>query len=183
MKITNLKTFQNSEFNPGKGKLIRIAWFVIGRIFVNTYMPFPTIIKRGILKIFGAKIGDELVIKPKVNIKYPWLLEIGDNCWIGEKVWIDNLVKVKIENNVCISQGAMLLTGNHDYSKTSFDLITGEIILNDGVWIGARSIVCPGVGCSSHSILSVGSVATNDLEEYGIYQGNPAIWKKKRNIE
>ena len=102
---------------------------------------------------------------------------------IGENVWIDNLTEVRIGNNVCISQGAMLLSGNHDYKKTSFDLKIKKIILEDGCWIGAKSIVCPGITCKSHSILSVGSVANTDLEEYGIYQGVPAIQVRKRVIE
>lgn len=100
--------------------------------------------------------------------------------WIGEGVWIDNLGKVKIGNNVCISQGAMLLTGNHNYKKESFDLIVGDITLEDGVWVGAKSVVCPGVTMKSHSILTVGSVLTKDAEEYGIYQGNLAVMVKKR---
>jgi putative colanic acid biosynthesis acetyltransferase WcaF len=134
------------------------------------------------LRLFGAKVGIRVVIKPKVNIKYPWKLVIGDNCWIGEDVWIDNLTTVNIESNVCISQGAMLLTGNHDYKKSSFDLVTGEIILEDGVWIGAKSIVGPGVKCRSHSVLTAGSFTSKDLDAYGIYQGNPAIKIRNRVI-
>ena len=101
-------------------------------------------------------------------------MEIGDNVWIGENVWIDNLEQVKIGDNCCLSQGAMLLTGNHNYKKSTFDLLTGTITLEDGAWVGAQSTVCPGVTCKSHCILSVGSIATFDLEPYTIYQGNPA---------
>ena len=130
--------------------------------------------------MFGAKTGKNIILKPRINIKYPWFLEIGNNCWIGENVWIDNLTTVKIGNNVCISQGAYLLTGNHNYKKETFDLIVKEIILEDGVWIGAKSVVSPGVVCRSHSILTVGSIAVRDMEQYGIYQGNPAVLKKYR---
>ena len=49
----------------------------------------------------------------------------------------------------------------------------------DGVLIGVKSIVCPNVACKSHVILTVGSVATTDIEKYSIYQGNPA----KENVE
>lgn len=136
-----------------------------------------------VLRLFGARISKSVILKPKVNIKYPWLLCVGDYSWIGENVWIDNLVPVFIESNCCISQGAMLLTGNHDYKISSFDLITGEIKLEEGVWVGAQAIVCPGVTMKSHSILSVASVLTKNTEEYKIYQGNPAIRKKDRNIE
>jgi putative colanic acid biosynthesis acetyltransferase WcaF len=155
---------------------------VINRIVYNSAFPYPNKIKRLILRLFGAKIGSFVIIKPKISIKYPWLLSISDNVWIGENVWIDNLAQVTIESNVCISQGAMLLCGNHDYKKSSFDLIVGDISLEKGVWIGAKAIVCPGVTCKSHSILAVGSVATRDLEPYSIYQGNPAVKIRNREI-
>ena len=135
------------------------------------------------LKLFGAKIGKGVVIKPSVNIKYPWKLSIGDHTWIGENVWIDNLGEVKIGANACISQGAMLLCGNHNYKKVAFDLIVGNIELEDGVWIGAHSVVCPGVKCKSHSLLAVKSVATKNLEAWKIYQGNPAIVVRDREIK
>jgi putative colanic acid biosynthesis acetyltransferase WcaF len=147
-----------------------------------SYFPFMGI-KKIWLRLFGAKVGKNVVIKPSVNIKYPWNLEIGNNVWIGEKVWIDNLAKVTIHENVCISQGVMLLTGNHNYKKTTFDLQTGEIILEEGVWIGAQSLVCPGVTCKSHSVLSGSSVLSENTEPYSIYRGNPAVKVKDRIIE
>jgi putative colanic acid biosynthesis acetyltransferase WcaF len=121
-------------------------------------------------------------IKPSVNIKYPWRLSIGDYSWIGENVWIDNLDNVTIGNHCCISQGVMLLCGNHNYKKTTFDLIIAPITLEDGVWIGAHSVVCPGVRCKSHTVLSINSVATSNLETDTIYQGNPAKAIRKRII-
>lgn len=138
--------------------------------------------KIAILRLFGAKVGAGVILKPKVNIKYPWLLEISDHAWIGENVWIDNLVHVSIGAHTCISQGALLLTGNHNYKKSSFDLITGQIFIEDGAWVGARAVVCPGVRVSSHSIVTVGSVLTKSSVAYGIYQGNPAVKIKDRVI-
>jgi len=75
-----------------------------------------------------------------------------------------------------------LLCGNHNYKKSTFDLITGKIILEDGAWVGAKCVVCPGVTCKSHSVLTAGSIANKDLEPYGIYRGNPAVWVKERKI-
>jgi len=181
MKKIDLSKFDNKWYNPGS-KFKRILWYLFNRVFLKTYFPYPSRFKVFILKIFGAKVGKNIVIKPNVNIKYPWFLEIGNNVWIGEDVWIDNLAKVAIGDNVCISQGAYLLTGNHNYKKETFDLIVKEIIIEDGVWIGAKSIVCPGVRLKTHSILTVGSVLTSDAEEYTIYQGNPAKPIRKRII-
>jgi putative colanic acid biosynthesis acetyltransferase WcaF len=115
-------------------------------------------------------------------IKYPWFLTIGDETWIGENVWIDNLTNVTIGKNCCLSQGSMLLTGNHNFKKSTFDLVLKPIILEDGSWIGAKATVCPGVTVYSHAVLSVGSVATTDLQANGIYQGNPAVNKTQRLI-
>ena len=77
----------------------------------------------------------------------------------------------------------MLLCGNHNYKKSSFDLILGNITLEDGVWLRAKSVVCPGITCKTHSILSVNSVATKHLEAFSIYAGNPAVKIKDRLIE
>ena len=123
--------------------------------------------------MFGAKIGQGVVIKPTVNIKYPWNLIIGNHVWIGEEVWIDNLGQVSIGDHACISQGALLLCGNHNYRKPTFDLMVGNITLEEGAWVGAKAIVGPGVTMKSHAVLSAGSVAGSDLESWSIYRGNP----------
>lgn len=180
---TNLSKFDNSWYKPGGNIFKRTLWYFTNVLFfLNPFNPFSSL-KVVFLRLFGAKVGKGVIIKPSVNIKYPWRLTVGNHVWIGEKVWIDNLANVIIGDNVSISQGAMLLCGNHNYKKTTFDLITGEITLDNGVWIGAHSIVAPGVHCKQESILSVNSVATKNLEEYTIYQGNPAIKVRKRSIE
>ena len=182
MNKVDLSKFDNSYYNPGSW-LKRFVWYFKNLILLKSSLPWPNSFKIFALRFFGAKVGKGVLIKPNVNIKYPWFLEIGDNVWIGEGVWIDNLGKVKIGNNVCISQGSMLLCGNHNFKKETFDLIVGDITLEDGVWVGAKSVVCPGVTMHSHSILSVGSVLTKDAEEYGIYQGVPAVLVKKRLVQ
>jgi len=182
MKRVDLSKFNNSWYKPNNF-VKRLVWYFVNLCFFKISFTWPLVLKIFLLKSFGANVGRNLLIKPCVNIKYPWFLSIGDNVWLGEYCWIDNLGKITIGDNVCISQGAMLLTGNHNYKKASFDLIVKEIVLKEGVWIGAKSIVCPGVTMGSHSILSVGSVLTKDAEAYCIYQGNPASFIKKRIID
>lgn len=181
MKV-KLNDYNNKWFNPGSRFKIFIWYFTNLFIIRNKFNPSSKV-KKYFLRRFGASIGRGVVIKPGVNIKYPWLLSIGNYSWIGEDVWIDNLAEVNIGCNCCVSQGAMLLCGNHNFKKSSFDLIIKPIILEDGVWIGAQSTVCPGVTAKSHSILTVGSIITKNMDPYTIYQGNPAKAIKNRNIE
>ncbi|MBS2098453.1 WcaF family extracellular polysaccharide biosynthesis acetyltransferase [Carboxylicivirga linearis] len=182
MKETDLSRYNNSWFDEGAGIIKRTIWFFINALFfINPMNPFSGL-KVRLLRMFGAKVGKKVMIKPSVNIKYPWNLEIGDYTWIGEKVWIDNLDKTVIGKNCCLSQGAMLLIGNHDYKSVTFDLMVAPITLEDGVWIGANSIVIGGVTCKSHSVLSVNSVSSSNLEPYSIYRGNPAVKVKDRYI-
>jgi putative colanic acid biosynthesis acetyltransferase WcaF len=183
MKQTNLSLYNNLPYHPGGNALKRVLWYYVNILFFKSGL-FPFYgIKNSLLRLFGAKIGKQVEIKPCVNIKYPWRLIIGNEVWIGENVWIDNLVPVIIGNNVCISQGATLLTGNHNYKKDTFDLITGSIVLEDGVWIGAFAIVNNGITAASHAVLAGGSVATKNLDAYSIYQGNPAVKTRGRIIE
>lgn len=179
MKV-NLQLFKNDEYKPGRNIFIRTIWYFVNALVFNSPC-FPiSCMKRCILRLFGASIGRGVVIKPNVNIKYPWRLSIGDYSWIGESVWIDNLANVHIGNNCCISQGAMLLCGNHDYKKETFDLITGEIRIEDGAWIGAKSVVCPNVVAHENSVLCVGSIATHNLDKNTVYRGVPACAIRKR---
>lgn len=177
----NLEQYDKADYQPGN-LLKRIVWLFVSRLFFETFLPWPSTYKSFLLRLFGAKIGKSVVIKPSVKIKYPWFLTIAENSWIGEKVWIDNLSLVSIGQNCCISQEVYILTGSHDYKLSSFKLITKKVEIEDAVWLGAKSIVAPGVKIGKTAVLSLGSVATNDLEQAGIYQGNPAKLIRKRII-
>lgn len=159
----------------GASRLKQLIWYGINIIFFKNSFNILSSVKVSLLKLFGARLGRGVVVKPAVNIKYPWKLRIGDHSWIGEEVWIDNLSEVIIGSNVTLSQGSLLLTGSHDHTLTSFDYLSKPIVLEDGVWIGAKAVVGGGITCRSHSILGINSVAERDLEPYTIYKGNPAV--------
>ncbi|HVW13502.1 MAG TPA: WcaF family extracellular polysaccharide biosynthesis acetyltransferase [Mucilaginibacter sp.] len=182
MQKTDLSAYNNHPYHPGGNALKRILWYYTNIFFFKSSL-FPFYgLKVFLLRLFGARLGKKVEIKPCVNIKYPWNLAIGDHVWIGENVWIDSLVMITIGSNVCLSQSAVLLTGSHNYKKASFDLITGSVTLEEGVWIGAGAMVNQGVTARSHAVLTSGSVATKDLEAYSIYQGNPAVKVRTRTI-
>lgn len=181
VQLNKYKPAPNYNISAPIWKLI--LWYFIGsQLFTSRLLPFSKL-KIFLLKLFGAKLGKGIYIKPGIRIKFPWKLEVGDYSWLGEDIWIDNLAPIIIGNHVCISQGVYLCTGNHDWSSQTFELIIDEIHIESYSWLAAKSVVAPGVKIAEGAILGLGSVASQPLLPWTIYRGNPAIATGKRNIK
>lgn len=135
----------------------RAGWYIVNALFFQSAILalIPSRWKAMLLRAFGAKVGRGFACKPRVTIKYPWFLEFGDNVWLGEMVWIDNHTWVRIGNDVCISQGAYLFTGNHDWNDPRFAFFCAPIEIGDGCWVGALTPVVPGSRLASGAVLAV----------------------------
>ncbi len=182
MKTVKLRQYDNSWYHPGGSLLKRSAWFFLGQpIMRSAWIPSSSL-RVALLRAFGATIGGRVVIKPSVEVKYPWHLTIGDDCWIGEHVWIDNLTTVRIASNVCVSQGAYFCTGNHDWSDEKFGLMIAPIQLAEGSWAGAKCVLTPGVTLGRGAIAAAGSVVVGAIPEFQVYAGNPATFVKARRM-
>lgn len=180
-QIVDLSRYRVKDYNPGSF-LKRCLWYVTCAGVFNSKIPFSSSIKVKLLRAFGGIVGENVIIRPLVRIKYPWFLRIGNNTWLGENVWIDNVGIVDIGDNVVISQGVFIETGNHDYRSPTFDLRIESVTIEEGVWLCAKSIICGSVICRSHSVLSAGAVALQNLEAYGVYKGNPSKFIRERKI-
>jgi len=164
----------------GAGKLKEISWYFIKMIFFLSAFPYPNSFKKALLRLFGAQVGHGVIIKPRVNIHFPWKLIIGDNVWIGEEAFLLNFEQLTIGNNVCISQRAFLCGGNHDFRIPEMPYRNGPITLMAGSWVGASVFIAPGVTVGIDTVISAGSVVTASLESNGIYKGNPLFYIKPR---
>lgn len=176
-----LDRFSAAGFDRGASRLTEALWMGMGTPILRSFMPGSRW-RTWLLRSFGAQIGRGTVWKSGVRIKFPWRLVVGDHCWVGEDVWIDNLARVTLADHVCISQGAYLCTGNHDWSRESFDLIAQGINLGEGCWIGAKSVVAPDTQIEEGAVLTAGSVAIGHLKGFTIYQGNKAVPIGKRRV-
>ena len=136
-------------------------------------IPLPSRLKSMLLRLFGAKVGDRVVWKPRVNVHFPWKLSVGDDCWIGEEVFICNFEPVSIGNNCCLSQRTFICAGNHDYRRPDMAYRNAPIHLKDGVWIGAQTFVGPGTVIGVDSVVIAGSIVTRSLADGMVCQGNP----------
>jgi putative colanic acid biosynthesis acetyltransferase WcaF len=183
MEQVDLSQYDNSWYRPGRGFLTRTLWHYVNVIFLQSPLNPSSLVKRIVLRWFGAKVGTGVILKPGISVKYPWNIEIGDYSWIGENAWLDSLDKITIGAHACISQGAYLCTGNHDWSDPAFGLIVKPITVEEGAWVGARAVVLPGVTIANHSVIAAGAVITGNTEPYTVYSGNPASAIKTRVIQ
>lgn len=172
----------STGLDRGASKLKEVLWYVVKIIFFLSALPYPTSLKRMILRIFGARVGIGVVIKPRVNIHFPWKLSIGDHVWIGEEVFMLNFEQLTIGNNVCISQRVLLCGGNHNYKDPAMPYRNGPITLKDGSWIGAACFVGPNVTVGTDTVVAAGSIVTKSIYDNGIYGGNPLNFIKHRWI-
>jgi putative colanic acid biosynthesis acetyltransferase WcaF len=178
----DLSAYKATGFDRGAGVLKEGLWLVVS-LFLFRLCPFKfSALKRSVLRLFGAKVGTGVVIKPDVRITFPWKLELGDYVWLGEGCWLLDLAPITIESHACISQRGFLCAGSHDYKSPSFDLRVRPISIERGAWVGAGAWVGPGVRMGDHSVLTANSVAAEDLEPSGIYRGNPALLIRHRVI-
>jgi putative colanic acid biosynthesis acetyltransferase WcaF len=178
----DLSQFDNSRYQVGRSLPWQLLWFFLGLpLLRSALIPFSAF-RCVLLRAFGAEIGDGVVIKPGVRVKYPWKLRVGNHCWIGEDAWIDNIAQVSIHSHVCISQGVYLCTGNHDWSDPAFALVERPIEIHEGAWVAAGAILGPGVVIGECAIAGLGSVVSGPIPPYEVHSGNPAVYVRRREI-
>ena len=178
--MVDLRSYNNDTFYRGEHVWKEFIWRIIQQSLFNIEWLKLYKLKYYLLKQFNADIKSTVIIKPKTKITFPWRLAIGENSWIGEETWLLNLDRITIGENVCISQRSFLCTGSHDWTKSSFDLITKPINIENGVWICANVFIGPGVTIGENSIIKPGSVVSQDLPPNMIHGGNPCVPLKKR---
>jgi putative colanic acid biosynthesis acetyltransferase WcaF len=170
----DLSIYDNSDFDRGAPQWKEALWVLVRALFFQNAIPWPSALRVELLRMFGARIGNNVVVRANVNISFPWRLTIGDHVWIGEDVGILSLAQVTIEKNVCISQRAYLCSGSHDFRKDNFKLRVAPIMIRIDTWIAACAFVGPGVEVGAGSVVSAGSVVLENVPANSFVRGNPA---------
>jgi putative colanic acid biosynthesis acetyltransferase WcaF len=182
LRLHSPREDQPDGYRKGRSFPIRVLWsFVNALLFQNPVLPAYKL-KTHTLRLFGATIGEGVVIKPRVTIKHPWYLTIGDHSWIGEAAWLECASYVRIGTHVAISQGAFLVSGGHDWSDPGMGTIGQPIIVEDGAWVAAFAVVAGGVTIEQEAVVGLGAVVLRDCEVRGIYKGNPAQLVGRREL-
>lgn len=158
----SLRDFSGQGYDKGRGKVWQALWFATQNLVFGAWW-CPRRLRPVLLRAFGAEVGERVFVRHRVRVLWPWKLSIGDDCWIGEDVWLLNLEPITIGSDVCLSQGVFLCTGGHDRRSATFDYDNGPIVVGDGAWIAARAMVLRGVTVEAAVVVPAGEVVRRDI--------------------
>jgi putative colanic acid biosynthesis acetyltransferase WcaF len=158
----SLAGFTGRGYDAGRSRGWQIAWLLVSGVLVTRWW-CPASVRIGVLRAFGATIGEGVLVRHRVRIHWPWRLTVGDASWIGEDAWILNLEPVHIGRDVCISQGAFLCAGSHDQRSPTFEFDNAPITVEDGAWIAARATVLRGVTVHRNAVVGACALVTRDV--------------------
>ena len=181
-RLISLRDARTPGFERGRSLPVFLLWLVVQELLVYNPLQLSSSLRAWALRCFGARIGRGVVMRQRLRVRHPWKLSIGDDCWIGEGVWIDNHGWVRIANDCVVSQEAYLTTGSHRLG-TNMDLRIADIRLEPGVWITARAMVLQGSVLRRNAVVLPGSVFKGEGLEAWMYQGNPALPVAERRFQ
>jgi putative colanic acid biosynthesis acetyltransferase WcaF len=160
----------NDSYDKGRGWIHQALWFAtLNLLFKKWWLPAG--MRPRLLRIFGANVGKDVLIRHDVRIQWPWKLRIGNSVWIGEGAWLINLSDIVIGDNVCISQEAVVCTGGHNPRDESFGFANGEVVIGSGAWLGMRSFIRPGSRIGADACIAACTTAPRVVAENVILRG------------
>lgn len=173
-KVQDLNSFSLPlEFRGRAGWYVQL-WWIVQTLLFSTSPQFMYGWRRWILKIFGANIGKNVLIRPSAKITYPWKLRIGDYSWIGDDVVLYSLGKIDVGSNVVISQKSYICAASHDYKSSSFDIFAKSVTIEDEVWIATNVFIAPGVTVGQGAVVGACSNVFSNLPAMMLCIGSPA---------
>ena len=102
---------------------------------------------------------------------------IGTNCWVNDGCTFDVSAEITVGNGVAFGHEVMLLTSTHEIGTQFYRAgrsMNLPVVVGDGAWIGARSVVLPGVTIGRGAVVAAGSVVNRSVADNVLVAGVPA---------
>jgi putative colanic acid biosynthesis acetyltransferase WcaF len=176
---TNPAAFKNPYSRANR--LARLLWQVVWALLFRPSPWFMGAWRTFLLRRFGARIKYAR-FHASVRVWAPWLLDVGQEVWIDERVYLYNPFGTTIGDRVVISQGAFLCSASHDHTIPEYPLIGSRITIGSDCWVTADAFVGPGVTIADGTVVGARAVVVKDTEPWTVVAGNPARTLKKREL-
>jgi putative colanic acid biosynthesis acetyltransferase WcaF len=174
MKYQQLNKFVMPVNFRGRNAIIVQLWWIVQATLFACSPQFAYKWRNFLLRIFGAEIGKDVIIRPSARITYPWKLKVGDYSWIGDNVELYTLGNIIIGNNAVISQRCYLCAASHDYQSEAFDIFSETVTIEDEVWLATDVFIAPGITIKRGALVGARSSVFKDMPEGMICLGSPA---------
>lgn len=172
----NLADFRTDGYDVGRGKVTQILWLLAsGSVFVRWWCPARA--RVAMLRLFGAEIGRDVLVRHRVRIHWPWKLRIGDHTWVGEGAWLLNLEPIILGADVCISQEALLCAGSHNWRSPSFEFDNAPVRVGDGSWVAARAVILRGASVGRNCVIGAATVVSRDVPDDTVLSSG-SVWPR-----
>ena len=178
--FVDLSKYDQSWFDRGRPTWYILLWWFVQAVTFPLTPHFLNGMRCAILRLFGAKIGKNVLIRPTARFTYPWKVTIGDYSWIGDDVVFYSLDKINIGNHCVISQKSYLCTGSHDMRDRAFGLKTASLTVGDGAWVAADCFIAPGVNIGVNAVIGARSSVFANMPAGQVCVGNPCRAKYPR---
>ena len=153
-------------------------------IFLNYFVSYIPLwfVRKFLYQLFGMKIGRRSRINMRCIIWQPWRIKIGKNVIINEKCLLDGRGYLEIGDYASISYDTIIYTASHKSNSINFEGYKAKVKIEQGVWVGARTIILPGVEIGKNSVIGAGSVVNKKIQPDQIWGGSPARYIKDRGL-
>ncbi|TAE56296.1 MAG: colanic acid biosynthesis acetyltransferase WcaF [Nostocales cyanobacterium] len=180
--FVDLRKYNQSGFDRGRPGLYVLLWWLVQAVaFPLTPHPF-NVIRCAILRLFGAKIGQGVVIRPTARFTYPWKVTIGDYSWVGDDVVFYSLEQINIGEHCVVSQKSYLCTGSHDIKDPTFSLQTASITIGNGAWVATDCFIAPGVNIGANAVIGARSSVFTNIPPGQVCWGTPCKPQYQRTV-
>jgi putative colanic acid biosynthesis acetyltransferase WcaF len=183
MSSVRLDQFDHSKIDRGRPRVVEMAWILVKCAFFTSNLPWSNAFKRFLLRCFGAKIGAGVVLRPRINIHFPWKLTIGDHCWLGDGCQILNIAPFEMQTQSALAHEVYIAAAGHDIRSATMAAKNEPILIKSGTWVASRAFIAGGVTIEEDCVIAAGAVVTKDVPKGSIVAGNPGVVVKERVID
>ncbi|MFT3903310.1 MAG: sugar O-acetyltransferase [Niabella sp.] len=142
----------------------------------NNFHPSQKEERKALIREMFGKTGDSFLIEQPFFCDYGYNIEIGENFYANVNCVILDGAKVTFGDNVFIAPGCGFYTAGHPLNPVARNKgleYAYPITIGNNVWIGAQSVILPGVTIGDNSVIGAGSVVTHDIPAGVVAAGNP----------
>lgn len=172
--VQDLSRFSLPPGFRGRSAVVVQLWWIVQSTLFAMSPQFMFGWRRWLLRLFGARVGRGVLVRPSVRVTYPWKVTIGDHAWIGDDVVLYSLGEIEIGEHAVVSQRSYLCAASHDYQQPDFPIYAKKVTVDAEAWLATDVFVAPGVTIGKGTVVGARSSVFHDLPPMMVCMGSPA---------